>query len=342
MNELTLSPMYGVLLSNYLAKVKRDQIVSAFSGSSLKDINDAKSYTSRTSQFEVEALIKEIFDATGDMSFGLDIGKTVHPSDYGTVGYTLMNCSSLFQVFDYAAKYKHASNKAFKIVFTKQGRFHRFSIDNLVKSQWLNVILELDFSTALYLSRFFVGVDKAKDVIPYRVNFQHEPLAAIDKYHSTFGCEVKFNQPINEIIFPKSVFDIPIRSANPKLLRLMEGKLVQHKREMDEKLSLKKKVYQYILDSIGSEMPTLTEAAKDFNMSVSSIKNHLRKEGTNYSLIVDEVRKSIALKLMSDPDKSILEISMYLGFSNSSTFNRAFKRWVNIPPVSYRKQESLL
>jgi len=337
MNELTLSPMYGVLLSNYLIKVKRDQAVSALSESALKDVNDMALYTSRISQVGVEALIKDIFEATGDMSFGLDIGKTAHPSDYGTVGYTLMNCSSLFQVFDYAAKYKHASNKAFKILFTKQNNFYRFRIDSLVETQWLKVIIELDFVTALYLSRFFVGVDKAKKVIPYVVNFKHEPFANIDKYHRIFGCEVKFNQAINEIVFPQSVFDIPIRSANSKLFKLMESKLVQAQKGIEEKLSLKQKLNQYIQDNIESGVPSLTSTANDFNMSVSSLKSHLKTEKTNYSHIVDEVRKSIALKLVLDPENSILEISMYLGFSNSSTFNRAFKRWTNLTPVRYRK-----
>jgi len=342
MNELTLSPMYGVLLSNYLTKVKDGRALSAASMSALKDVNDFSSYASRMSQFGVEALIKDIFEVTGDMSFGLDIGKNVHPSDYGTVGYTLMNCSSLFQVFDYAAKYKHASNKAFKIEFSKQGSFYRFRIDNHIESQWLKIILELDFVTALYLSRFFVGVDKAKKVIPYEVSFQHEPLADIDKYIRVFGCDVKFNQAVNEIIFPQPVFDIPIRSANPKLLKLMEGKLVQAQKGIKESLSLKQKLNQYIQDNIEYEIPSLTSAANEFNMSVSALKNRLKIEKTNYSNIVDEVRKSIALKLITNPEKSIQDISMYLGFSNSSTFNRAFKRWENMTPATYRKRRSLL
>jgi len=344
MNELTLSPMYGALLSNYLAKVNKCQALNTTTTQTalMNDVNDSSLYTSRVSQYGVEALIKEIFEATDDMSFGLDIGKTVHPSDYGTVGYTLMNCSSLLQVFNYAARYKHAANKAFKVYFTKQGNFHRFRIDNLVESQWLKVIIELDFVTALSLSRFFVGADKAKKVRPYRVNFKHEPLASVDKYQCVFGCEVKFNQSVNEIIFPQSVFDIPIRSANPKLLKLMEGKLVQAQKGIEEKISLEQKLNQYIQDKIEFRIPSLTAAASDFNMSVSSLKSHLKMEKTNYSNIVDEVRKNLALKLISDSEKSILDISMYLGFSNSSTFNRAFRRWNNMTPASYRKQENEL
>jgi len=338
MNELTLSPMYGVLLSNYLVKVKRSQGLNALSGSALIDVNEMAPYTSRINQVELEVLIKDIFSETGDMSFGLDIGKMAHPSDYGTVGYTLMNCCSLFQVFEYAAKYKHASNMGFKTGFYKQGMFHHFTINNLVESKWLKVILEFDFATALYLSRFFVGVDKAKKVNPYYVSFQHEPLTNIDSYQNVFGCEVKFNQTINEIVFSQKVFDIPIRAANPKLFKLMDGKLVQHKKEIDEKLSLKQKIYQYILENVECKTPTLTEAAKDFNMSVSSLKNQLKIEKTNYSHIADNVRKNIALKLFSDPNKSILEVSLYLGFSNSSAFNRAFKRWTNLTPASYRKK----
>jgi len=339
MYELTLSPMYGVLLSNYLKKVS---MLNAEDGSAsiitLSDVNDSSAYTSRMSQLEVEALIKNILEFSEDMSFGLDIGMSVHPSDYGTVGYTLMNCSSLYQVFDYAAHHKHASNNGFDVTFFKQANLYHLRIDQLVKSEYLQAIIEFDFASALYLSRFFVGIEKAKKVVPHSVSFKHEALGGLEKYQQVFGCDVKFNQSVNEIVFSKAVFEIPIRSANPKLFKLMGGKVAQRKKDMEQNLSLKQKIYQYIFENIENGVPSIEHVASEFNMGVSSFKKHLSNESTNYTHVMDNVRKDIALKLIADPLKTILEIANYLGFSNASTFNRAFKRWVNLTPAAYRKK----
>jgi len=339
MYELTLSPMYGVLLSSYLKKVSSlNAEAGAASSLTLSDVNDSSAYTSRMSQSDIETLIKEIASFTEDMSFGLDIGMSVHPSDYGTVGYTLMNCSSLHQAFDYAAHHKHASNKGFGITFFKQANLYHFCIDSLVKSEYLQAIIEFDFASALYLSRFFVGIEKAKKVIPQSVSFTHMPQGSLDKYREVFGCEVKFNQSVNEIVFSKAVFEIPIRSANPKLFKLMGGKVAKRKKEMEQNLSLKQKIYQYIFENIENGLPSIEGVASEFNMGVSSFKKHLNNEHTNYTQIMDEVRRDMALKLILDASKSILQIANSLGFANSSAFNRAFKRWLNMTPAAYRKK----
>ena len=332
--------MYAVLFSAYLKEISSTNVEKLLSDTSLSDVNDASSYSSRVSQEDIECMIQRIYQIKGDLAFGLDIGAGIHPSDYGTVGYALMNCSSLLQVFDYAVKYKNSINKGFKITFNKQGQFHHFKIDSIVVSEWLKVVIELDFSAALHLSKFFVGSDSAKIVKPESIRFQHESHCPVTKYEALFGCPVLFNQDCNEMIFSRQTFDIPIRSANPSLFKLMESKLASRKKAADQKLSLKQKIEQFMFEHIqGIEggVPEITQAASEFNMSVSTVKKHLKLEGTHYTNIADQVRHKSALNLILDPSKSILEIANDLGFSNASTFNRAFKRWCGQSPAAYRK-----
>jgi len=358
MHELTLSPMYGALFSNYLRTLEKKlsgeleaegeisqridtkkQIAPLVHRDPLlSDVNDAFPYSSRLSQVQIENLIKRIMHAQGDMSFGIEIGRNTHPSDYGTVGYTLMNCSTLHQVFGFAMRYKHASNKCFAHSLSTRGRHFCFTLTNHAESDYLAPIIEFDFASIVHLSRFFVGGDKAKLVKPQRVNFMHFALTDTRKYQDFFGCPVAFNQKENEIIIPKSVFELPIRSANPKLFRLMVGKVAQQKKALEGKVSLKQKVKQHVYDRVGGELPTVISVANDFNMGVSTFKKHLSDEQTNYTKVCDEVRKNIALKLIMCEEKNMADISAYLGFSNSSTFNRAFKRWTNMSPLIYKKR----
>jgi AraC-like DNA-binding protein len=43
---------------------------------------------------------------------------------------------------------------------------------------------------------------------------------------------------------------------------------------------------------------------------------------------------------LANKDLSLLDVSLQLGFSESSTFYRAFKRWQNVTPGEYRQQLS--
>jgi len=341
MYEVTFSPMYAVLFSAYLNEISSTNIEKLTSDIALSDVNDSSIYASRVPQEDIERLIQRIYQVKGDLAFGLDIGAGMHPSDYGTVGYALMNCSSLFQVFEFAAKYKNSINKGFKIIFSKQGLFYHFRIDSLVVSEWLKVVIELDFSSALHLSKFFVGSDSAKLVKPESIRFQHAAQGPLSKYEGLFACPVLFNQKYNEIIFSRQTFEIPIRSANPSLFKLMESKLTIGKKTAEQQLSLKQKIERFMFEhiqGIEGRVPEISQAALEFNMSVSTVKKHLKDEKTHYTNIADQVRHKLALNLLMDPRKSILDISNDLGFSNASTFNRAFKRWCGQSPTAYRKQ----
>ena len=48
-------------------------------------------------------------------------------------------------------------------------------------------------------------------------------------------------------------------------------------------------------------------------------------------------RRALAEGLLRDENHSLAEIAFLTGFSEQSSFTRAFKRWVGTTPASYRK-----
>ena len=81
---------------------------------------------------------------------------------------------------------------------------------------------------------------------------------------------------------------------------------------------------------------TVNEIAKEVFMSVRSLHRNLNELGTIFGSILDEVRREFAEHYVSDTREEVTEVAFRLGFSEQSSFSRAFKRWTGMSPSAYR------
>ncbi|HEY6036789.1 MAG TPA: helix-turn-helix transcriptional regulator, partial [Kofleriaceae bacterium] len=85
-------------------------------------------------------------------------------------------------------------------------------------------------------------------------------------------------------------------------------------------------------------LPTLANTAAALRLSPRTLQRRLRDSGTAHSELVDQVRRSLALKYVGDAGLSITEIGYILHFSDTTAFSRAFKRWTGVLPRRYRER----
>ena len=60
-------------------------------------------------------------------------------------------------------------------------------------------------------------------------------------------------------------------------------------------------------------------------------------QGVNVLVWIDNLRIEEAQQLLCDPDKKVTDVIYEYGFSNKSSFNRAFKRVAGVPPSVWRR-----
>lgn len=75
-------------------------------------------------------------------------------------------------------------------------------------------------------------------------------------------------------------------------------------------------------------------------MSPRTLQRRLSQEGTSFDSLREEIRKTTAETFLEDRTLSVGEVAFLLGFSEPGAFHRAFKRWHNITPDTFRKQRS--
>jgi AraC-like DNA-binding protein len=96
------------------------------------------------------------------------------------------------------------------------------------------------------------------------------------------------------------------------------------------------RVKRAIVHDLPSGTPNEADIAKRAFVSSRTLQRKLADEGTSFRALLLEVRRELAEKYILDNSMPLAEISYMLGFSDTSSFSRAFKRWTGDPPNAYR------
>lgn len=83
--------------------------------------------------------------------------------------------------------------------------------------------------------------------------------------------------------------------------------------------------------------PSIAATARALGVSARSLQRQLAHEQTSFLAVLDEVRRSLAESYLRDRAHTVSDVAFLVGFSELSTFSRAFRRWTGTTAVSYRR-----
>lgn len=171
-----------------------------------------------------------------------------------------------------------------------------------------------------------------------RVDFTHAKVSSDFDYDNAFQCQVCFDQEENRIYFPKSSMTHRSLHTQPELLSFHE-QLVSAQLADLERQDLISEVQQQIARLLESGEVCVETVASELDIAPRSLRAQLQEAGTSFSQVLNDYRHHLAKKLLAKTEESIAEIVYLTGFSEPSTFYRAFKRWEGLTPVEYRKRK---
>ena len=98
-------------------------------------------------------------------------------------------------------------------------------------------------------------------------------------------------------------------------------------------------VRQKIIEYLPNGDCTREKVAGVMCISPTTLQFKLSQRGTSFLELLDTTRKELAASYVQQSALSITEITFLLGFSDTSNFTRAFKRWEGMSPTSFRAGE---
>jgi AraC-like DNA-binding protein len=130
---------------------------------------------------------------------------------------------------------------------------------------------------------------------------------------------------------------LPLAQADADSAVMFERSCRELLNEIERHDSLANELRHLLLSSPGN-LPDAATAAAKMRLGERTLRRRLADEGTTFQAILDEVRCRIATDYLVSTHLSTQEIAELLGFSEATNFRRAFLRWTQRSPTSYRKQ----
>lgn len=171
-----------------------------------------------------------------------------------------------------------------------------------------------------------------------RVQFGYPRPEHADEYDALFFAPVmKFNATRTEITFAADYLELPIRQDENSLQEFLKTAPAQLLVKFKNASSLTSRIREVLKSHIGEEMPTLNEVASMLYLSPQTLRRRLAGEGKSYQGVKDNLRRDTAIHLLLKPELSLEDVAQQVGFSETSTFHRAFKKWTGVTPGLYRQ-----
>jgi AraC-like DNA-binding protein len=272
--------------------------------------------------------------AVRDPCFGLEAVDAWRPSDYHAMGYAMLASRSLRRALERLARYFRIINDqaGVELVETPQSLGLRylapptgFGLAPLQEmARWASI---LGICRTLY--------DGPLD--PVEVAMRQPAPPCPERIDACFRCPVRFAQAATGIAFDKQVADRLLVASNRELAAANDRIAIEYlgRLQRDDVLS---RVKAAILDHLPSGLPNDEHIAQALHMSTRTLQRKLKDEGTTFSDAIESVRRELAEAYIRDQNLSFTEISFLLGFGDTSSFTRAFKRWTGQTPSAQRQQ----
>jgi AraC-like DNA-binding protein len=290
----------------------------------------------RISYGAVLRLLERAAGALGDASLGLRLGATHEAGDHGMLGFIALNSSTLRDALSNIQRYFRVVGEGEDIELVRQGphvvvRFRE-------TDPGLRGLRHDSDYIAASIVRICREITQRQRLAPLGAAFIHaRPNKEVD-YQRYLGCAPKFSAEWDALIFSDEALRLPVISANNKLLRVLENACRKILGPAPRKDDLVHDVRELIIDGLAKGTAQFDGVARELNMSSKTLERRLAERNTNFSTLLDDIRSGLAKWYLENTELRLEQFVYLLGYAETPTLVRAFRRWTGTTPIAYRNR----
>lgn len=284
----------------------------------------------------VAKLWGRVAEQIGEPNVGLEVAELYRATDFHGLAIVLLASRDLRTALERFVRYHAVVNSALAMSLEEDpDRLSLLCSSVGVEERGVQVIE--DARGAILMDLFREA--SSRELNRVEVVYTAPEPADITAHLALFRCPVVFGGTAWKISFSTADLEVPFLASNRELARYNDqalGRMLKDLREDD----IVSRVKAAMEGALPSGKPTEESIAREVSMSTRSLQRRLAEQGTNMTKLLAAVRKELALQYIANPRLAITEIAFMLGFSDLSSFSRAFKRWTGESPAVGRQHSA--
>jgi len=264
-------------------------------------------------------------------NFGLRMAEARQLSSFGAISLLITHQPTLRDVMETIARYRFLLNESLVIHIEPSDALVIVREEITVETALpLRQSYELAVGTLFRMIRTLLGPRWQ----PYSVNFIHSQPSDLSVHRRLFGPQVEFDSDFNGIVFAAKDLDRPNPTADPVL--------AQYAKQFIETLPNAGRILMthevrkaiYLLLPLGDA--SISRIAESLGQNVRTLQRRLEAEGSEFTDLVNSVRRELALRYLQSKRDSLTHIAESLGYGQLSSFTRWFSGQFGTPPAKWR------
>jgi len=289
-----------------------------------------------------KALVYSAIEQTEDAALPLRFSVSTDLRDLSVVGLIVHASASVEDAFKQLQRY---SKLMVEVAVMESGE--RFTFEPDKEGMWLvdnrpnpNDFPALtEFSFGRLIGEF--GREFPQQLFALEMQVTHPQPAHAEDYEKILSVPVSFNRKRNAIRVNPAWLKVEFTASNEYAFGLFIERADTLLKALDDDQTMQGKIEAYILPRLHRGNITVDTVASAFAMSRKTLHRRLKEEGVTFLSIHDGLKQRMAIEYLTARKVSVNQVAYLVGFSEPSSFVRAFRRWTNATPRQFQTQNTV-
>jgi AraC-like DNA-binding protein len=290
---------------------------------------------------QVEAFIASARRLTGRGDLGFELGCLIKMNSHDLLGYGMLSCRSVDEVMRLVVRHYHLMTETIALRYQRAGAYGEATYTPLTNMPLETLHFYYELLATAHCNQ--VSLILGPDAPSYDVHMSMPEPAHSARYRALAPARFHFDAgapPGVRVIMGADLLDVALSMPNARVVQEVEERceaLGQRAPASDEGWG--DLITMMLRESVGQAL-TLDDLAKRLSLSPRTIDRHLKNENLQFRDLSQKVRFERACELLCQPESSVSQVALSLGFSDTGNFSRAFRRVVGLSPSEYQRAAS--
>jgi AraC-like DNA-binding protein len=290
----------------------------------------------RVTHTAFNSLMGRCVEVTGDEAFGLLAAEQLQPQVLHGLGLAWLASDTVYDGLRRLVRFGKLVSTTLDLHLREENDLVHIDLGrNVEMDNFAYANRDYAVGMVIRMSQMTLG----EFLAPVTIDIERPTPEDPERWEYMLSSRVAFETDSTCITWSRADIMEPLATGDPALARVNDE---QTQAYLDSFLiqTTSREVVDKIVEKLPDGPPNQQQIAEALHVSNRTLQRKLKEEGTSFMDLLQDTRLQLARKYLRQPNRSVVETSYLLGFSEPSTFSRAFKRWTGMAPAEFRDTPS--